>query len=83
LIGPKNTISTLLPSFTWNGVGAAKHEIYVIDLATGSAQDQTVTSTTWAPPAPLVSGHSYRWWVRALASDGSGVWSSPLDFHIS
>jgi hypothetical protein len=84
LIGPANTIGTQLPAFTWNGIAAAQSEIYLSDLVTGSVVDRKLTGTTWTPAAPLISGHSYRWWVRAVGSDGSlGVWSASLDFHIS
>src|SRR5207237_10740696 len=35
-----------------------------------------VSSTSWTPPAPLVSAHKYHWWVRAAQA----VWSDPLEF---
>src|SRR5205807_1197171 len=69
----------------WNGVlGVAQYEVYVDDLATGRVQDQKVGVVTAWTPAPLLSGHNYRWWVRAFNSDGTaGVWSNPLDFTVT
>ena len=86
LIGPTGTVNTVLPPFTWTGLdGAAQYEIYVSDLTAGTAQDQTVTGATpWTPATPLVSSHSYRWWIRALGSGGlAGVWSTSLTFAVA
>jgi hypothetical protein len=84
LIGPKDNTSTLSPAFSWNSVGAPQYQIYVSDLATGHVQGQLLSGTTWTPTTPLLSGHSYRWWVRAMNSDGSaGVWSASLDFQVN
>src|SRR4029077_4776983 len=80
-----NTIGTALPGFTWSGVtGAAQYEIYVSDLTASQVQDQTVSGTTWTPSAPLLSGHNYRWWIRALNAGGSaGIWSNAVDFAVA
>src|SRR5207248_2840177 len=80
LTGPNGTIGTVVPAFTWNGVGGVtQYEVYVSDLTTGQVQDLTVSGTTWTPTTPLVSGHSYRWWARGNA----GIWSSSMDFKVA
>jgi hypothetical protein len=81
---PGNTVSTVVPAFTWSGVtGVAQYEIYISDLTESQVQDLTVSGIGWTPATPLVSGHSYRWWVRAVGSSGPGVWSSALDFTVA
>ncbi len=85
LIAPAASISTVLPPFTWNGItGASKYEIYLDDLVTSAVIDQVVSTTTWTPAAALLSGHGYRWWIRAFNVGGAaGNWSTSLDFSIA
>ncbi len=80
LIAPVAPVADVLPAFSWNGVtGISQYEIYVSDLSAGGIVDQAVTATTWTPTTPLVSGHSYRWWVRAAGS----VWNAATDFTVA
>ena len=66
LIAPAGAINTVLPPFTWNGLtGASQYEVYLDDLATSAVIDQVVSTTSWTPSAALLSGHGYRWWIRA------------------
>ncbi|MFO0863742.1 MAG: hypothetical protein U0744_03640 [Gemmataceae bacterium] len=57
------------------------------DLTTGQSKSlysKTITATTWTTTSTLVSGHRYRWWVRAISADGTASgWSNPLDFRIA
>ena len=77
LVAPGTPVNTSLPTFLWNGLtGVSHYEIYVSDLTAGGFVDQAVSATDWTPTTSLISGHSYRWWVRAE----SAVWSAPLDF---
>ena len=84
LIAP-NATAAVSAVFTWTGIaGVAKYEVYVSDLDAGTIQDQTVIGTTWTPPSPLISGHKYRWWVRALNADGgAGSWTGSVDFSVA
>ena len=77
LLAPSAGVSNLQPNFTWTRVtGINQYEIYLTDLTTSGFVDQTVSATNWTPQTALVSGHSYRWWVRAA----NGLWSNPTDF---
>jgi len=85
-LGPGQAITDLTPRMRWNHVpGATGYGLYVSDLTTGGklvydndfvpyGDDLTLPSGT------LVTGHRYRWNMRAR--DGSGWRSFParLDF---
>lgn len=64
--------------------GVPRYEVYLSDLTTGDAVDETTTGTSWTPTMTLTSGHRYRWWVRTLdaVGFGGGVWSDALDFQV-
>jgi hypothetical protein len=88
LASPSATVSSLTPTFAWNAVPlAVKYEIWVDDLTSGRSQalySKTVAGATWTAPTPLISGHRYRWWVRAISADGTASgWSNPLDFNVA
>lgn len=85
LVGPAATIANAAPTFTWNGVAGVTHyEIFVSSLGAGVWADETVAGTSWTPARPLFAGQGYRWWVRALASDGNGgAWSASRDFAVA
>ncbi len=84
LVGPLYWSWDWQPTFGWNAVsGAARYEIYVQDLSTGTTViDQIVLgSTSYQPSFLLGLGESYTWWVRAFAADGSvGNWSNGFSF---
>lgn len=85
MLGPVGTSNSAAPpTFTWNGVtGVPQYEIYVDDLTSGFWADQTVTGTSWISTKALLPGHTYRWWLRALNTDGSGgLWSDSSDFSV-
>jgi hypothetical protein len=84
LIGPTGS-STTLPTFSWNAVAGADHyDIWVQDAQTGQVlRNQNVAGTTWTPASPLIRGHGYTWWVRAVNNTGiAGVWSAGLSFTV-
>jgi hypothetical protein len=88
LQGPSGSQTTPTPTFTWNAVAGADHyDIWIDDLTTGQSQafrNSQVTGTSWTPSSAMVHGHSYRWWVQAVGSDGeTSAWSRSLDLRIA
>jgi hypothetical protein len=86
-VGPSGTIFTATPLFTWNAVlGADHYDLWVDDLSTHQSQvvrASHVTGISWSPTNNL-NWNRYRWWVRAIASDGnSGPWSAAMDFLVT
>jgi uncharacterized protein (TIGR03118 family) len=81
--GPSGTLTTSQPTYTWSAVVQAnRYDVWLTDLTTGvGGIIGTSASTSLAAPTPLQSGHSYRWWVRAVSTNGTaGSWSVPTDF---
>ncbi len=86
LIGPGGTITTTHPTFTWNPVaGAADYYLYLVDATTGRvAAAGYVVGTAATLSGSLTAGHTYEWWLLAVASNGStSQWSNPLVFTVS
>jgi hypothetical protein len=88
--GPKGALPApaTMPSFSWSAVTGADHyRIRVDDLTTGMRDVPiilNVAGTTWFPPAPLVQGHRYRWWVQGFDNLGNGsLKSAALSFRIA
>src|SRR5262245_42792544 len=56
--------------FAWATVSDADHyDLWVDDVSSGQTQVIRETSlgvATFTPAAPLVLGHQYQWWVRAV-----------------
>jgi hypothetical protein len=85
--GPSGTSNSLLPTFSWAAVDQADHyDIWVDDLTTGQSQvlrNQNVSGTSWTPSTPLVQGHQYNWWVRAVSSSGGrSAWTTIQTFTV-
>jgi hypothetical protein len=81
--GPSGTLTTNPPTYAWSAVALAiRYDVWLTDLTTGgSGIIGTSSNTSLATPAPLNFGHSYRWWVRAVSTNGTlGSWSVPTDF---
>ncbi len=93
--GPSGTVASDKPTFSWavpTGTFAttAQYNIWVDDRTTGQSDilNAMVTGTTlnFSPTAPsqaLTPGHSYRWWVGAVSTDGVTFWSNAQDFAIA
>ena len=86
LTSPANGVPDLRPTLSWTAVtNATRYQVCVSDLTTNRLNvlpNSYTTDTTWVPTADLVSGRTYRWWVRALNSAGVGVWSVAGNFSI-
>jgi hypothetical protein len=85
LVAPTGSVIGI-PTFQWSAVSLATgYEVSVRDLTTGRPLAiQASAGTSWTPATPFVSGHRYRWMVRAVSASGTrGVWSSPFDFDVT
>ena len=76
LIAPASEaqVADATPTFRWSAVaGAATYDLSLFDgtLAAPVAGGTGLTGTSYAPVAPLLDGHQYRWTV--LARDASGA----------
>jgi len=80
--------NTATPTLHWNPViGAVTYEVYLSDLsATGGAKRIASVDKTNATSMPVPTGlalGNYRYWVRAIDSQGKMTsWSSPTDFKV-
>lgn len=85
-LGPTGTQNATQVTFAWSGVAlATRYEVWLSDLtdSTGDVLGFS-TSTSLAAPAPLISGHAYRWWILSLSSNGTaGDWSTAADFTVA
>ena len=68
-IGPSGTISTRLPTFTWNGVtGVSSYEIWLTDQTTHLIVTAITSGSSWTPSQPLNLGDQYSWRVGAVGA---------------
>jgi Ca2+-binding RTX toxin-like protein len=76
------------PTFNWLAVpGAARYELQIdrVDIAQSNVvHEYNATGTSFSVTTPLVSGGSYRVWIRAISSAGDfGLWSATLNFTVA
>lgn len=87
VVSPANTVQSVQPVITWTAVaGAVRYEIWLSNLTTEQriASDSTLQSTSYSPTQSLVSGNSYRVWIRAFDSTGtSTAWSAAANFSVA
>lgn len=86
--GTNGKVSRLRPTLSWSAaVGALAYQVWVDDLTAGKSNifsSALTQSTSWTPPSDLISGHTYRWWVRGLEFGGiAHGWSYYQDFTVS
>ena len=84
---PGTTITTLTPTMSWNASsGANNYGLYVFDVASSTpvyVSDSVGNVTSFhLPPGCLLSGHTYRWNMRASNSAGYSDYSSTLYFQV-
>jgi Ca2+-binding RTX toxin-like protein len=84
------TAATLgtLPTLSWTPVsGAVRYELQVNRIEatqTAIVRESSLTGTSFTFATPLVTGGTYRAWVRAISSTGeAGPWSKPLQFVVA
>lgn len=83
--GPRGTLTTSLPIFTWIPVAGADHyDLWLTDQTTGDILQVTnVAGTSWTPESGLSAGHAYIWWVAAISAAGDTGWDAGLAFTIT
>jgi hypothetical protein len=84
--GVNGQINRLRPTLSWKAsLNAFAYQVWIDDLTTGKANlypGTLIATTSWQPPTDLVSGHSYRWWVRGIEFGGlAHAWSLSQDFR--
>ena len=70
--------------FAWSTVtGAVRYELWVDNLSTGARAviNETQLIDNHLIVNTLAAGN-YRAWVRAILSNGTGVWTSGNDFQV-
>ncbi|HZZ78785.1 MAG TPA: choice-of-anchor Q domain-containing protein, partial [Gemmataceae bacterium] len=87
LIAPAGSISTALPTISWNAQrGAASYEVKIVDAARTSVAVVDATGigpTSLTLTNPLTVGHGYLAYVRAFRGDGTAsAWSVPMTFTV-
>jgi hypothetical protein len=83
-LSPPTATFSARPRFSWRSVdGAVAYDLKYQKSSTGPVTEVNgLQSTTFVPPADLVSG-AYRWWVRARGMyDVVGSWSAVQAFTI-
>ncbi len=93
LDSPNGTNSRTTPAFSWvipagTFTAAAHYNVFVNDQTSGKIQVLgnvfvNGTTLTFTSATSLTAGHSYRWWVGAVSTNGVIFWSTPLDFTIA
>ncbi|MBL8817435.1 MAG: hypothetical protein JNL58_15515, partial [Planctomyces sp.] len=76
------------PTFNWLAVGgAARYELQInrVDIPQADVlHEYNLTGTSYTVPFTLVSGGSYRIWIRAISTSGeNGPWSTGLTFSVA
>lgn len=80
-IGPRGTIATSAPQFSWAPVaGAATYQIYVVGPGGLLINESGITGTTFTAPTSFATG-DFRWWLRpSTATGATGAWSEAAEF---
>ncbi|MFM8476559.1 MAG: hypothetical protein ACKOEO_12280 [Planctomycetaceae bacterium] len=87
LLGPSGFTGNR-PFFRWTGgTRVVTYEILVKDISQVSQptviNERGLQGGAFLSPITLVSGRTYRWWVRGLDAGGNGLpWSQPFDFRV-
>jgi predicted phage tail protein len=87
---PTGTSTTDTPTFSWGAVSGANHyDLWVDDLTTGQSQfvrlsNVSGTSVTLTAAQALTPGHSFRFYVGAVSTNGlTTSWSGAQFFSIA
>jgi hypothetical protein len=95
LVSPSGGITNTAPTYTWNNVNAATR-YYLWVSRVNSDGSLTTIHNNWYESAVACSGATcsitpvgvtlstgqYRWWIQTWNENGSGPWSSPMNFGV-
>jgi hypothetical protein len=90
ITSPIGTAGSTRPVLQWQNVlGAASYQVQVNRRFTDGSETVVfntsgITTNSFTPVNPLVSGATYRFWVRAVSSTGEiSIWSAPVTFTVA
>jgi hypothetical protein len=93
LVSPSGTISTTVPTYTWNADAYSTWYLLWVDDGTKKNKIKTWYTAAQAgcsggagtcavtPPTTLIAG-SYTWWIQTWSADCSGAWSDGMAFTL-
>jgi hypothetical protein len=86
-LSPLGAIMNTTPTLSWSALpDAVSYALKVDDVSAKGIQVQHashISGTSWVASAPLILGHTYKWFVRAQGMHGtSGPWSAPAGFTL-
>jgi len=90
-LSPAGTIAAEIPTFTWTAVsGAVRYDVWVNSIINGvesvgnpTLRNANATGTSWTPTTALNAGQSYKWYIGAVSSNGTTLWSVGQIFSIA
>jgi hypothetical protein len=81
---PTGSITTATPTFIWSKAkGAKKYEVRVYQGSAQALKKTGITALSWKSSAPLPTGATLTWKVRASGTGGTGAWSRGLSFTVA
>jgi bacillolysin len=91
LMSPNNSISTTIPTYTWNEVNGATWYYLWVNGPSGNviktwytSADANCNGTTCSvTPSTNLSAGSHTWWIQTWNSAGYGPWSNGMTFTVS
>jgi hypothetical protein len=87
-VGDQGQVSSLRPQLTWDAAnGVLGYSVWLDDVTAGKSnlfpKDSVTLTTSWTPTSDLISGHTYRFWVRGVGFGAAFPWSYSEDFTVS
>jgi hypothetical protein len=77
----------LRPTMSWtNARDAIGYQVRLIDVTAGWTSmwpGATSNGPSWSPPSDLISGHTYKFMVRALYAHFDGAWSNVATLKVA
>jgi len=83
-LGPLTDTVNTSPEFSWTDTGADGYHLWVNDVTTwvNVVNESGLVGTTHTAGAPLVAGHTYKWWIRSQKGGVWSAWSEAVTFGV-